>query len=80
MVLFLFCQVAVCYERFVRLPLVACDVTVFDVCYSSVILVLLFVDLKNEPYRRADAVRRSQRKRFEATDLEPSRERVDTHF
>ena len=35
MVLFLFCQVAVCYERFVRLPLVACDVTVFAVLVNG---------------------------------------------
>ena len=36
-----------------------------DFIWRKVKVRLLFTDLKNEPYRRADGVRRSQRKRVE---------------
>lgn len=36
---------------------------------SSLIGALLFTDLRNQPYRRADAMRRSVRRRFDDQNL-----------
>ena len=56
-----------------------------SVSYNALIdgdigIIFFLADLKNEPYRRADAIRRSQKRRTENMVHAPLTDGFDTHF